>query len=108
MSHDDPAPIDVTGTWLQTNRPVLGPGTVQIRSEWRFHPDGTAQLEARASVMNAGAEVTQAEETHIGRYRIDGSAVIIEVPGHSDSPFRLTVTSPDELKLRGAVFHRVS
>ena len=109
MNQDATPQIDVTGTWLHANEVPMGPGSLRIRSQWQFHTDGTAQLRASSCVIHGGVEATAPQETlHAGRYRIEGSRIIVDVPDHSDSPFRLTLISSDEFKSRRAVFRRVT
>jgi hypothetical protein len=85
----------------------MGPGRLRIRSQWQFHGDGTAQLQASSCLIDGGVEITPPEVTqHAGRYRIEGTRIIVDVPGHSDSPIRLTLISSDQFRSRGAVFQR--
>jgi hypothetical protein len=109
MNQDAIPPINITGTWLHANEVPMGPGSLRIRSQWQFHDDGTAQLQATSCLIDGAVEVTLPQVTqHAERYRIEGSRIIVDVPGHSDSPIRLTLISSGQFKSRGAVFHRVA
>ena len=93
-------PADITGNWVQENAVPMGGGVMRIASSWSFSADGTATLATKSALEHEGRMVNQNATNHAGRWSITSDKLVVELSGHSDSPFQLTLTESGELKAR--------
>jgi hypothetical protein len=93
-------PADFVGTWLLENAVPMGPGVMRIKSAWKFAADGGATLSTKSELDHQGTIVTSSSTKHEGRWTIDGDRLVIDLPDHEDSPFKLSLTESGELRSR--------
>lgn len=93
-------PTEIAGDWISDTSVPMGGGTMRITSTWHFSGDGGATLSTQSVVEHGGQTVSQTAADYAGRWTIEDVKLVVELQGHSDSPFRLGLTEAGELKSR--------
>jgi hypothetical protein len=93
-------PAQIVGEWLHENVVTMGPGIMRIRSVWVFTADGAATLSVKSDVEHGGQVVSSTATKNAGLWTIDGEKLLVDLPDHQDSPFKLSLTETGELSAR--------
>jgi hypothetical protein len=95
------------GTWWHETNVPIGGGIMQINLIWTFEQDGRAFSSKSTVLVHGGKEKNLMTKEENGTWKWEGENVRVDIPGHENSPFLLSVVSDNELKSElGAVWHR--
>ena len=70
---------------------------MRVTSSWQFDVDGCATLTAKAVLEHAGQAILLNATNHIGVWSVLADTLIVDLPDHTDSPFRLRLSERGEL-----------
>jgi len=90
--------MDIAGKWFHHNEVSIGGGLMVIDSKWLFTVAGEALLEVTTTLRHGDQVVNNKETRHEGKWNPDGDAIVVTIPGHSDSPFKLRFVSENEIR----------
>ena len=93
-------PSDISGNWVHENAVPMGGGFMRVASSWNFADDGSAAFATKSALEHDGRTVNQNSTHHVGRWSIVADKLVVELSGHSDSPFQLRMTESGELRSR--------
>ncbi len=82
------------------NAVPMGGGTMRVASTWSFSEDGRATFATESGLEHDGRVVNQNSADYAGVWRLEEDRLVVELQGHSDSPFQLRLTESGELKSR--------
>ena len=88
---------DIIGTWIHVNAVPMRGGMMRLNSSWTFDADGRALLAIKVGLEYEGHRVTLNETNNIGHWSILADTLIVELPDHTDSPFRLSFNESGDL-----------